>query len=154
MYFLNLLVHIYQDWMPYRYPLLHHLYLHYYIHHRNCTYWEEIKIINGDNWIIITDMNIVFICRYMYVCIHYLDDIELVTVDALFMVLLTAVELLLAILLWLLGPGVTSRAFSMAPVVTMDELEPLAMIGCAWLFTWLSTLLDIVERVEFELEKK
>ena len=38
-------------------------------------------------------------CRYMYVCIHYLDDIELVTVDALFMVLLTAVELLLAILL-------------------------------------------------------
>ena len=40
-----------------------------------------------------------FICRYMYVCINYLDDIELVTVDALFMVLLTAVELLLAILL-------------------------------------------------------
>ena len=95
-----------------------------------------------------------FMYRYIYICINYLDDIELVTVDALFMVLLTAVELLLAILLWLLGPGVTSRAFSMAPVVTMDELEPLAMIGCAWLFTWLSTLLDIVERVEFELEKK
>ena len=89
----------------------------------------------------------------MYVCVNYLDDIELVTVDALFMVLLTAVELLLAILLWLLGPGVTSR-FSMVPVVTMDELEPLAMIVCAWLFTWLSTLLEIVERVEFELEKE
>ena len=41
----------------------------------------------------------IIICRYMYVCINYLDDIELVTVDALFMVLLTAVELLLAILL-------------------------------------------------------
>ena len=40
-----------------------------------------------------------FICRHMYVDMNYLDDIELVTVDALFMVLLTAVELLLAILL-------------------------------------------------------
>ena len=138
--------------MSYRYLLLHHLYPHYYIHHQNCTYWKRIKFINEDIQIHITKIYI-SMCRYMYVCIHYLDDIELVTVDALFMVLLTAVELLLAILLWLLGPGVTSR-FSMAPVVTMDELEPLAMIGCAWLFTWLSTLLDIVERVEFELEKK
>ena len=59
MYFLNLLIHKYQDWMFYRYLLLHHLYLRYCIHHRNCTCREEIILINGGNWINITDIIII-----------------------------------------------------------------------------------------------
>ena len=71
MYFLNWLIHIYQDWMSYRCLLPHHLYLHYYIHHQNYTCWEEIKISIGDYCI---SFNEIIICLLveLYVCLYKL----------------------------------------------------------------------------------